>query len=123
MWAASTGSAARRSTTGRQSTAVWKFRQSGAVAVVAEPSLDWRYIDPGKPQQNAVIESFNSCPRDEFLNETLVISLRPPRTSRPGGATTSTHHNTHSSMLLKGKGFSDRDVIPLGTEGCVVHAG
>ena len=33
--------------------------------------IDWRYIDPGKPQQNAFVESFNSRLRDEFLNETL----------------------------------------------------
>ena len=37
--------------------------------------------------------------------------------------TTSAHHNTHLSMLLKGKGFSDRDVIPRGTAGYAAHAG
>jgi putative transposase len=41
--------------------------------------LDWRYIDPGKPQQNAFIESFNGRLRDEFLNETLFTSLRQAR--------------------------------------------
>jgi len=29
--------------------------------------IDWHYIDPGKPQQNAFIESFNGSLRDEFL--------------------------------------------------------
>jgi putative transposase len=29
------------------------------------------YIVPGKPQQNAFIESFNGRLRDELLNETL----------------------------------------------------
>jgi putative transposase len=33
------------------------------------------YIAPGKPQQNAFIESFNSRLRDELLNETLFRSL------------------------------------------------
>jgi transposase InsO family protein len=33
--------------------------------------LEWHYIDPGKPQQNAFIESFNG----EFLNETLFTTL------------------------------------------------
>ena len=37
--------------------------------------LDWHYIDPGKPQQNAFVESFNGRLRDEFLNETLFSSL------------------------------------------------
>ena len=42
-------------------------------------AIDWRYIDPGKPQQNAFIESFNGRLRDEFLNETLFTSLRQAR--------------------------------------------
>lgn len=29
--------------------------------------VDWHYIDPGKPQQNAFIESFNGSLRDECL--------------------------------------------------------
>jgi putative transposase len=41
--------------------------------------IDWRYIDPGKPQQNAFVESFNGRLRDEFLNETLFTSLSQAR--------------------------------------------
>lgn len=41
--------------------------------------LDWHYIDPGKPQQNAFIESFNGRLRDEFLNETLFTTLAQAR--------------------------------------------
>lgn len=41
--------------------------------------IDWRYIDPGKPQQNAFVESFNGRLRDEFLNETLFTSLNQAR--------------------------------------------
>ena len=37
--------------------------------------IEWHYIAPGKPTQNAVIESFNARLRDEFLNETLFTSL------------------------------------------------
>lgn len=37
--------------------------------------LDWHYIAPGKPTQNAFIESFNGKLRDELLNETIFISL------------------------------------------------
>ncbi len=33
--------------------------------------VDWHYIAPGKPIQNAFIESFNGRLRDELLNETL----------------------------------------------------
>ena len=37
--------------------------------------IDWHYIAPGKPQQNAFVESFNGRLRDELLNETLFLSL------------------------------------------------
>jgi putative transposase len=44
-----------------------------------EEGVDWHYIDPGKPVQNAFIESFNGRLRDEFLNETLFTSLMQAR--------------------------------------------
>jgi putative transposase len=40
-----------------------------------ETRVKWHYIAPGKPQQNAFIESFNGRLRDELLNETLFTSL------------------------------------------------
>ena len=33
--------------------------------------VEWHYIAPGKPMQNAFIESFNGRLWDELLNETL----------------------------------------------------
>ena len=41
--------------------------------------MAWHYIAPGKPQQNAFIESFNGRLRDELLNETLFRSLTHAR--------------------------------------------
>ncbi|MBT8155132.1 integrase core domain-containing protein [Epibacterium ulvae] len=41
--------------------------------------VDWHYIAPGKPTQNAFIESFNGRFRDECLNETLFSSLADAR--------------------------------------------
>ncbi len=40
-----------------------------------ERGVAWHYIAPGKPTQNAFIESFNGRLRDELLNETLFRSL------------------------------------------------
>ena len=37
--------------------------------------LDWHYIAPGKPQQNAFVESFIGRLRDELLNEEIFDSL------------------------------------------------
>ena len=42
-------------------------------------SLARHYIAPGKPTQNAFIESFNGRLRDELLNEILFPSLRHAR--------------------------------------------
>ena len=39
----------------------------------------WHYIAPGKPTQNAFIESFNGRLRDELLNEEVFDSLRHAR--------------------------------------------
>ncbi len=54
-----------------------------------EHQIEWHYIAPGKPQQNAFIESFNARLRDELLNETVFSSLNEARIcSNSGGATT-----------------------------------
>lgn len=46
---------------------------SGAVLHWATGRLQWHYIEPGKPVQNAFVESFNSKLRDECLNERGVL--------------------------------------------------
>lgn len=53
------------------SMAILKWTQEAGVA--------WHYIQPGKPQQNAFIESFNGRLRDECLNETTFSSLSEAR--------------------------------------------
>ena len=44
-----------------------------------EHRIEWHYIAPGKPTQNAFIESFNGRLRDELLNEVLFTSLAHAR--------------------------------------------
>ena len=44
-----------------------------------ERRVDLRFIDPGKPQQNGFIESFNGKFRDECLNEHWFLSLTDAR--------------------------------------------
>lgn len=41
--------------------------------------VPWHYIDPGKPQQNAFIESFNGSLRDELLNDEIFDTLEDAR--------------------------------------------
>jgi putative transposase len=45
----------------------------------AERGIDLHFIDPGKPVQNAHIESFNGKVRDEFLNMHSVLTLDQAR--------------------------------------------
>lgn len=53
---------------------------SNAILAWADQSrVAWHYIAPGKPMQNAFIESFNGRLRDELLNETLFTSLAQAR--------------------------------------------
>src|SRR5438093_12461969 len=44
-----------------------------------QTKVDWHHIEPGKPVQNAFVESFNGRLRNEFLNETLFTSLMQAR--------------------------------------------
>jgi putative transposase len=53
---------------------------SNAILAWADQTrVAWHYIAPGKPMQNAFIESFNGRLRDELLNETLFTSLAQAR--------------------------------------------
>ena len=44
-----------------------------------ERQVEWHYIAPGKPTQDAFVESFNGRLRDECLNETLFTSMPQAR--------------------------------------------
>ena len=44
-----------------------------------DTGIEWHYIAPGKPTQNAFVESFNGRLRDECLNEHLFGSLHEAR--------------------------------------------
>ena len=50
-----------------------------AVLRWATDRVGWHYIQPGKPVQNAFVESFNSRLRDECLNEHLFTTLAEAR--------------------------------------------
>ncbi len=56
-----------------------ELTSNAILAWADEGRIDWHYIAPGKPVQNAFIESFNGRLRDEFLNETLFRSLPQAR--------------------------------------------
>ena len=56
-----------------------EFTSNAILAWADQSRVEWHYIAPGKPMQNAFIESFNGRLRDELLNETLFTSLAQAR--------------------------------------------
>jgi putative transposase len=52
-----------------------EFTCNAMLAWCKETGIDWHFIAPGKPIQNAFVESFNGRMRDELLNETLFFDL------------------------------------------------
>ena len=56
-----------------------EFTSNAILTFADNRKIDWHYIAPGKPTQNAFIESFNGRLRDELLNETLFPSLNHAR--------------------------------------------
>ncbi len=56
-----------------------EFTSNAILTFADDRKIDWHYIAPGKPTQNAFIESFNGRLRDELLNETLFPSLSHAR--------------------------------------------
>lgn len=52
-----------------------EFTSNAILTWSAAYRIDWHYIAPGKPMQNAYVESFNGRMRDELLNESLFFGL------------------------------------------------
>jgi len=52
-----------------------EFTSKAILGFAYDNKINWRYIEPGKPMQNAFIESFNGKLRDECLNENWFSSL------------------------------------------------
>jgi hypothetical protein len=57
-----------------------EFTCNAMLAWCKDTGIDWHFIAPGKPIQNAFVESFNGRMRDELLNETLFFDLDDART-------------------------------------------
>jgi putative transposase len=52
-----------------------ELTSNAVLAWCDEARIEWHYTAPGKPTQNAFVESFNGRMREELLNETLFMSL------------------------------------------------
>ena len=63
-----------------------------------ESGVEWHYIAPGKPTQNAFVESFNGRFRDECLNETLFSTLHDARAEIRSWQEDYNTHRPHSAL-------------------------
>jgi putative transposase len=71
---------------------------SCAVLRWATGRLEWHYIEPGKPVQNAFVESFNSRLRDECLNEHVFLTLAEARETIEAWRDDYNYRRPHSSL-------------------------
>ena len=75
-----------------------EFTSRAILKWASENKVEWHYIDPGKPQQNGFIESFNGSLRDELLNEELFDSLADARRKLAIWRYDYNHVRPHSSL-------------------------
>ena len=87
---------------------------SRAVAIwAAQQHVELRHIQPGKPNQNALIESFNGRLRDECLNQHWFLSLEDARRITTAYQTlynTGRRHGAHGKLTPAE--FADRFTPP-----------
>ena len=75
-----------------------EFTSNAILTFADDRKIDWPYIAPGKPTQNAFIESFNGRLRDELLNETLFASLNHARATLAAWRTDYNTERPHSRL-------------------------
>ena len=90
-----------------------------------EMRIEWHYIAPGKPTQNAFIESFNGRLRDELLNETLFTSLAQARAVLAAWKDDYNNVRPHSALgNLTPTEYADRSAPATATgRGAALHRG
>lgn len=75
-----------------------ELTSNAVLAWCAEVGIEWHYTAPGKPTQNAFVESFNGRMRDELLNETLFMSMGHAREKIAAWADDYNTGRPHSSL-------------------------
>ena len=73
-------------------------RPGSAQNWAARNGVELRFIQPGKPVQNAYIESFNSRFRDECLSQHWFASLSQMRSVIDSWRDDYTHHRGHGTL-------------------------
>lgn len=63
-----------------------------------QTGVDWYYIAPGKPTQNAFVESFNRRFRNECFNDTRFSTLTEARSAITSWKEDYKHNRPHSVL-------------------------
>ena len=75
-----------------------ELTSNAVLAWCGEVGIEWHYTAPGKPTQNAFVESFNGRMRDELLNETQFMSMGHAREKISAWADDYNTGRPHSSL-------------------------
>lgn len=75
-----------------------ELTSNAVISWAIEAGIEWHYIAPGKPTQNAFVESFNGKLRDELLNEELFTSLSHARAALRDWCDDYNRVRVHSSL-------------------------
>nr|WP_316173149.1 IS3 family transposase [Bradyrhizobium sp. SZCCHNRI2049] len=75
-----------------------EFTCNAMLAWCQDNSIAWHFIAPGKPIQNAFVESFNGRMRDELLNETLFFGVAEARSKIAAWVADYNGERPHSSL-------------------------
>jgi putative transposase len=75
-----------------------EFTSNAVLTWAGAFAIDWHYIAPGKPMQNAYVESFNGRMRDELLNESLFFGLAHARDEIAAWVTDFNTQRPHSAL-------------------------
>lgn len=75
-----------------------ELTSNAVLAWCEQAGIAWHYTTPGKPTQNAFVESFNGRMRDELLNETLFMSIGHAREEIAAWACDYNTGRPHSSL-------------------------
>lgn len=75
-----------------------EFTSNALLSWASERRINWHYIAPGKPMQNAYVESFNGRMRDELLNEALFFGLDHAREELAAWVTDYNTERPHSAL-------------------------
>ena len=90
-----------------------EFTCNAMLAWCKDTSIDWHFIAPGKPIQNAFVESFNGRMRDELLNETLFFDLDDARAKIAAWVADYNGDRPHSSLTSC---FPNRSIAEIPAE-------